>query len=273
MCDTSSVASPEGSSILQLRRSQTSLHAPVRTMQPITEGQWQTNQNKCCMKDTATFVRLLLDELGLEVCDEGCHNGEIPFYDCQPSLTLTDVKASIIANVESDCPCWSLIGTCQPLSSYCPRGSYDSDWIGYKSCQSASTTGPLPRPSVSTTVAAAVPAETCPGPDSDYSSPGWKWDAECVRRSDSSGVHVLMRNGNNPVECARACEEEARGVTGCCYWKLKPKAKSAIAPNLQWGGTCKFYAGISSPANPQAGGRWVNIGKNGIFCTEGGPTV
>jgi hypothetical protein len=89
---------------------------------PLTSDGFRACSDGCCYKKMDFFVRRVVEDLGYEVCDEGCHSGFLPFFTCKPSETLQSLQAAIIAKSQDGCPCYSQEGMCKPLGDACPQG-------------------------------------------------------------------------------------------------------------------------------------------------------
>merc|ERR1740127_122646 len=69
------LSSPEASSCSIKRAKQT----------PLTEDGFAQVSKSCCYEDLKAFMKMVIEDMGLKVCDEGGLSGMAPFYSCPPT--------------------------------------------------------------------------------------------------------------------------------------------------------------------------------------------
>jgi len=89
---------------------------------PLTEDGWKKATECCCEIEADKFIRRLLMEDGMEICNEGCHNGWMPFQSCQKGYTLSQLRANIRLNTVERCNCYAMDGKCQAWPEDCNSG-------------------------------------------------------------------------------------------------------------------------------------------------------
>jgi len=63
---------------------------------PVTEEGFEQVSKSCCYKDMTAYIRRLVENMGLRVCDEGGLSGIAPFYSCPQSQTsLAELKEEL----------------------------------------------------------------------------------------------------------------------------------------------------------------------------------
>ena len=72
----------------------------------LTQEAFDTIQNECCLLSFDLFTRKMLFSMGMEICDEGCHNGFIPFFYCGLSPSLQNWTEHIVKKSNELCPCY-----------------------------------------------------------------------------------------------------------------------------------------------------------------------
>merc|ERR1740138_400338 len=85
------------------------------------------------------YSRKVLDEMQYEICDEGCHNGLIPFLYCGKAPALKDLRSSIVKKAGEDCACYAARGECPPggLPQFCrDLGEFNPTWHRRRACRS-----------------------------------------------------------------------------------------------------------------------------------------
>jgi len=122
----------------------------LETEQPIsefalTEEGFSSMQSECCLLSFDMYTRRILIDLGMEICDEGCHNGFMPFFYCGQSKTLEDYITHIKVKSEALCACYAPIGSC--VSGGLPQtcldqntGAFNAQAHRRRVCTSISTT-------------------------------------------------------------------------------------------------------------------------------------
>merc|ERR1719265_2802343 len=109
-CSTCSAdeASPEpGEMLIQHKHAMASVVMPgdvnqsaffkeeVQAEPPLSEAGWQEVSELCCVHATVVFMIRVVEDLGMEVCNEGCHAGFVPFFHCMPGTTYANLTAHI----------------------------------------------------------------------------------------------------------------------------------------------------------------------------------
>jgi len=109
-----------------------------------SEDEFTAMQAECCFASFDNYSRQLLVHLGMEICDEGCHNGFMPFFNCGKS-SLQDYKNAIQKNSLELCACYLLAGKC--LSGGLPEkcaetntGHFDPSFHRRRVCSKATVT-------------------------------------------------------------------------------------------------------------------------------------
>merc|ERR1719335_1588531 len=65
--------------------------------QPLTDDGFQGIMEECCLYSLDLYTQRVVDNLGLEVCDDGCHNKFILAYHCHgEASTLGELEAAIV---------------------------------------------------------------------------------------------------------------------------------------------------------------------------------
>jgi hypothetical protein len=78
----------------------------------MTQEGFTQMQVECCHLSFDIYTRQLIAHLGMEICDEGCHWGFIPFFYCAKCATLQNFTENIQAKSKEECPCYALAGQC-----------------------------------------------------------------------------------------------------------------------------------------------------------------
>jgi len=153
---------------------------PFQEQFQLTDEGFSSVQRECCELSFDMYARKLLLSLGMEICDEGCHNGFIPFFYCGKSPTLEDFTAHIQQKSQELCGCYKPVGQC--LSGGLPAACYEENTGEYiagahrrRMCSTPTTTTITDRSSVTTTgspasttkriqTTSATATEAVPGP-------------------------------------------------------------------------------------------------------------
>jgi hypothetical protein len=127
----------------------------------ISEESFTTIQDQCCFLSFDGYCRKLMSEMQYEICDEGCHNGFMPFVYCGKAATLADLRTSIVKNSQEYCGCYAPIGQCTSggLPQACREantGEFNPSWHRRRTC-SRTTAAPDMSPETTTM---AVPRTT-----------------------------------------------------------------------------------------------------------------
>jgi len=117
---------------------------------PLTEDGFRQTAAYCCELAMDVFVRRLIEDVGMTVCNEGGVNGFIPFLSCNEDYSFDDVSSELMETSASECA-WVRYEEdgCQSWPESCNHGSYNATAHRRRSC-------PKPTPTTST------PPETDP---------------------------------------------------------------------------------------------------------------
>jgi hypothetical protein len=62
----------------------------------LNEAGFRTISDSCCFEDMEAFIRRMIDDMGLKVCDEGGLSGISPFYSCPTApSTMAELKDEV----------------------------------------------------------------------------------------------------------------------------------------------------------------------------------
>merc|ERR1719161_552447 len=121
---------------------------------------------ECCLYSLDLYTQRVVDNLGLEVCDDGCHNKFIPAYHCHgEASTLGELEAAIVEKSEEECGCYKPKGECTEEKGFpakC-RGSFGTDdptQHRRRQCKSTTTTVTTTTPEPTTTVTTTTETTT-----------------------------------------------------------------------------------------------------------------
>mmetsp|Transcript_155629 Transcript_155629/g.286903 ORF Transcript_155629/g.286903 Transcript_155629/m.286903 type:complete len:659 (+) Transcript_155629:90-2066(+) len=183
---------------------------------PITQEGFAAIQEQCCLLTFDLYSRNLLQELGMEICDEGCFNGWIPFFYCNLCRTLDNYTQQIMAKSNELCACFKPAGQC-------PTG----------------TGGGLPQPCVDSNIGVynhtAHRRRNCPGLstspepfDGDDDLDLNLGSGSTTKQSEMTTTTTLTPSGNEKDDCTLVHKGGRNGTTSRSALQDRPQVKIEI---------------------------------------------
>lgn len=127
---------------------------------PLSEDGFKDMTGRCCFYAADMYIRRVLADMNYEICDEGCHNGVIPFFTCTPQSTYEGLRLAIATKSIDPCPCYAPEGQCKSLGDGCPSGFYDPSAHRRRICPNSG--GPAETPTTT-----PEPLQPTPEPEGD----------------------------------------------------------------------------------------------------------
>lgn len=142
--------------------------------EPLNQEGFSRVQETCCNFQMEKFMRRLVDDLALEVCDDGSLTGFIPWYTCEKSgagrfPSFDALQVDLLSGRQSSdveaCGWLAPVGGCKPLTDKCRgKGDFDPDFDPGP-CKMEGGTAAPPNPGPEPT-----PAPLAPEPEGDDDS-------------------------------------------------------------------------------------------------------
>jgi len=183
---------------------------------PLTEAGYQEVAATCCNLDMAAFTLRLVEDLSLEVCDQGGLSGLVIWYTCGNASSLDALKSNLLASQPPvKCAFVAPAGACPTKDPSC-KGVFDP--AAFEECTPTATTTPLAITTVASTTTAA-PNTTC----TTLAELTPEYEAgSCVGRC--SPGHRCCTSINRCVAEGTSCDEPPETCIGTCFtgWACCP---------------------------------------------------